>query len=434
MHFDANNTATDSRLAADFVLTGISRLVTVAPERYGSGPLGVIPKGALAAQEGRIVWVGPEADLARAVAIEALSPEQRHDAGGCAVLPGFVDSHTHFVFAGDRAEEFQLRHMGVSYEELARQGRGILSTVRATRAAPEEALLSLGRSRLESFAAHGTTTVEGKTGYGLAPESEARCLAVMRELATAPNLPTVVPTFLGAHTLPPEFRDHPRDRTAYVDLVCERMLPAFAADARFCDVFCERTAFTVEEARRILEQARALGYALKLHANQLGPTGGARLAAELRAVSADHLDFASDEELDLLNGAGVVGTLLPGCSFSLSIAYPSARRLREHGVRVALATDFNPGTSYSENMQMMIALAVSAMGMTLDEALTAATRGGAAALAMEDEVGSLEPGKRCDVIVMRGADERELAYHFGVNLVAATYLGGHLFVGSTEWA
>src|SRR5690242_8887348 len=318
-------TDTDSRLAADFALTGISRLVTVAPEHYGSGPLGVIPNGALAARDGRIVWVGSEADLARAVAIEAIPPAARHDAGVRAVLPGFVDSHTHFVFAGNRAEEFQLRHAGVSYEELARQGRGILSTVRATRAASEETLSALGRGRLESFAIHGTTTVEGKTGYGLDPESEARCLAVMRALAAAPSLPTVVPTFLGAHTLPPEYREHPGDRAAYVDLICERMLPAFAADARFCDVFCERTAFTVEEARRILETARSLGYALKLHANQLGPTGGARLAAELGAVSADHLDFASDEELDLLREAGVVGTLLPGCSFSLSIPYPPAQ-------------------------------------------------------------------------------------------------------------
>ncbi|HEY7339698.1 MAG TPA: imidazolonepropionase [Ktedonobacterales bacterium] len=429
-------TNSDPRLAADFALTGISRLVTVAPERYGSGPLGVIPNGALAAQNGGIVWVGPEADLAQAVAVEAIPPAERHDAGARAVLPGFVDSHTHFVFAGNRAEEFQLRHAGVSYEELARQGRGILTTVRATRAAPEATLFALGRDRLESFAIHGTTTVEGKTGYGLDPESEARCLAVMRALAAvSPNLPTVVPTFLGAHTLPPEYREHPGDRAAYVNLICEKMLPAFAADARFCDVFCERTAFTVEEARRILEQARALGYALKLHANQLGPTGGARLAAELHAVSADHLDFASDEELDMLNGAGVVGTLLPGCSFSLSIAYPSAQRLREHGVRTALATDFNPGTSYSENMQMMIALGVSAMGMTLDEAITAATRGGAAALAIEAEVGNLEPGKRCDLIVLRGDDERELAYHFGVNLVARTYLRSQLFVGregSTE--
>jgi imidazolonepropionase len=209
-----------------------------------------------------------------------------------------------------------------------------------------------------------------------------------------------------------------------VDAVCDEMLPAFAGRARFCDVFCESSAFTVEEARRVLERARTLGYALKLHANQLGPSGGARLAAELGAVSADHLDYASDDELDALRAAGVTGVLLPGCSFTLSSKYPAARRLLDRGMTVALATDFNPGTSYSESMQMMIALAVSAMGMSLEQALRAATLGGASALALADDVGSLAPGKRCDVIILRGADERELAYHFGVNLVAETYIGG----------
>jgi imidazolonepropionase len=248
----------------------------------------------------------------------------------------------------------------------------------------------------------------------------------MASLASAPApsiLPRIVPTFLGAHTLPPERRGSPADRAAYVDEVCDQMLPAFAGRARFCDVFCEASAFTVAESRRVLSRARALGYALKLHANQLGPSGGARLAAELGAVSADHLDFASDEELDALHAAGVTGVLLPGCSFTLSAPYPSARRLLDRGLTVALATDFNPGTSYSESMQMMIALAVSAMGMTLEQALAAATLGGAHALALVDEVGSLAPGKRCDVILLRGADERELAYHFGVNLVAETYIG-----------
>jgi imidazolonepropionase len=418
--------AGDERLRADWLLTGVSRLATLEPAR-GSGPLGIIERGALAALDGRIVWVGPEDALAAAVQVQRVAPDARVDAGGRAALPGFVDAHTHFVFAGDRAEEFHLRHAGVGYEELARQGRGILSTVRATRAASAEQLRALGEARLRSFAMHGTTTVEGKTGYGLDLATEGRILDVMQSLARAEPgqqpLPRIVPTFLGAHTLPPERRGSPAERAAYVDEVCERMLPAFAGRARFCDVFCEASAFTVEESRRVLERARELGYALKLHANQLGPSGGARLAAELGAVSADHLDYASDEELDALHAAGVTGVLLPGCSFTLSAPYPAASRLLDRGLTVALATDFNPGTSYSENMQMMIALAVSAMGMTLEQALTAATLGGAHALALADEVGSLAPGKRCDLITLRGPDERELAYHFGVNLVAETYIG-----------
>jgi imidazolonepropionase len=413
------------RAPADLIVRGISRLVTLAtePGMPGAlGPLGVIERGALAAHAGRIVWCGPEVALNDAVDI---SPAARTlDTGGRAVIPGFVDSHTHFIFAGDRAEEFQLRHAGVSYEELANQGRGILSTVRATRGATRAELRALGAARLASFAAHGTTTVEGKTGYGLDRAAEEMCLDVMANLASVEGLPAVVPTFLGAHTLPPEFRGAPEGRARYVEIIRDELLPAFAGRARFCDVFCERTAFTIAETRSILERAATLGYLLKLHANQLGATGGARLAAELGAVSADHLDFVDDADLDVLRAAGVVGTLLPGCSFSLSVPYPSGRRLLDRGLRVALATDFNPGTSYCENMQMTIALAVSAMGMTLEEALRAATLGGAAALRLEHEVGSLEPGKRCDLAVLRVADERDLAYHFGVNLVERTIVRG----------
>lgn len=415
---------TPAPLVADWLLTNISRLTTLDTDAPGaSGDLGVVERAALAARGGRVVWVGPEAALASVVDVDVIPSERRVDAGGRAVIPGFVDAHTHFLFAGDRAEEFHLRHAGVSYEELARQGRGILSTVRATRAASAEELRSLARARLRSFAAHGATTVESKTGYGLDMATEARLLDVMEGLAGEPGLPRIVATFLGAHTLPPERRGSAAGRAAYVDEICERMLPAFAGRARFCDVFCESTAFTVEESRRILSRARELGYALKLHADQLGPSGGAALAAELGATSADHLDYASDAELGALAAAGVVGVLLPGCSFTLSIPYPPARRLYDHGLRVALATDFNPGTSYSESMQMMIALAVSAMGMTLAEALTAATLGGAHALGMANEVGSLAPGKFCDIAILTGPDERALAYHFGVNLVAETWIG-----------
>lgn len=412
---------------ADFILTGASRLVTMAPPGSlagATGLLSVIEQGALAARDGRIIWVGPERDLAAHVRLDAIPASAHLDAGNRAVLPGFVDSHTHFIFAGSRADEFQLRHAGVSYEEVARQGGGIVNTVRATRAAAREDLLQLGRERLRSFLAHGTTTVEGKTGYGLDLVTEERCLDVMRALGGEPGSPHIAPTFLGAHTIPPEFRGSPEQRAEYVRLVRDEMLPRFAPLARFCDVFCEATAFTPEETRAILETAKSLGYALKIHANQLGPSGGARIAAELGAVSADHLDFASDEELDLLREAGVVATLLPGCSFSLSIPYPTARRFYEHELRVALATDFNPGTCFCENMQMMIALAVSAMGMSLEEALRAATLGGAEALGMQRDVGGLEPGKSCDLIVLTSATENDLAYHFGVNLVAQTIVAG----------
>jgi len=415
----------DPPVAADWVLTGASRIITCAPNvsQGASGALGIIAGGAVAAQAGRIVWVGPENELAQAVNLSRMTPDTHLDAGGCAVLPGFVDSHTHFIFAGDRAEEFQLRHAGLSYEAIAERGGGILNTVRATRAVDTEILRALSHRRLQSFAAHGTTTVEGKTGYGLDMATEARCLSIMHDLASEPGLPAVVPTFLGAHTIPPEYRGSVAGRERYLASICDEMLPAFVGKARFCDVFCERTAFTIPETRRILAQARDLGYGIKLHANQLGDTGGAQLAAEFGAVSADHLDFASAGDLQELAHSGVTATLLPGCSFTLGTPFPQWDRFREAGLHIALATDFNPGTSYCENMQAVLAFAVNAMHATLEEALLAATIGGAQALGLQGEIGSLEPGKRCDLIILAGADERELAYHFGVNLVTRTVIG-----------
>ncbi len=223
-----------------------------------------------------------------------------------------------------------------------------------------------------------------------------------------------MPTFLGAHSVPPEYRERRED---YVDLVVEEMLPSFVGLARFCDVFCEREAFTLEESRRILTRAKELGYQLKLHADQLSPSGGARLAAELGAISADHLDHASDADLDAMREAGVVATLLPGCSYTLRSPYPPARRFLERGLHVALATDFNPGTSYCENMQMILGLAMSAMGMSLEEALTAATINGARALALQDQIGSIEVGKRCELAFWSIRSYHEIGYHFGSNLV-----------------
>jgi imidazolonepropionase len=407
-------------IQADLVIRNIGQLVTVAqsPILGAEGRLQIIPNGAIAAHMGRIVWIGPEHLLEQAV-------DARHadliDAEGHTATPGFVDSHTHLIFAGNRAQEFHLRHQGVSYAELAAQGRGILSTVRATRAASPEALTNLAHQRLERFRACGTTTLEAKTGYGLNLETEATCLRILNELNNNPLIQPLIPTFLGAHTLPPEYKDR---REAYVDLVVEEMLPAFAGHARFCDVFCEKSAFTLEESQRILSRARELGYLLKIHAEQLSPSGGARLAAELGATSADHLDYASGDDLDALREAGVIATLLPGCSFTLSTPYPSARPLLDRGLIVALATDYNPGTSYCENMQMMLDLGISAMGMTLEEALEATTINGARALAFADEAGSLEVGKRCDLILWDMRDYHELGYHFGVNLVDQVFIAG----------
>lgn len=413
-------------LQADTVIRNIRQLVTIAqqPIESASGPLQVLENAAIALRNGSIVWIGysdqteplfqPDPEI-NTDGIEII------DAQRAVVTPGFVDSHTHLVFAGNRAEEFHLRRSGVGYGELLAQGKGILTTMNATRGATTENLTRLALDRLNNLRTHGTTTVEVKTGYGLDMVTEEACLRIINNLNVIEVSPPfirerirVVPTFLGAHSIPPEFRDR---RAAYVDLVVEEMLPSFAGLARFCDVFCEREAFTLEESRHILTRAKELGYALKVHADQLSANGGAGLAAELGATSADHLDFASDEELDAMREAGVVATLLPGCSFTLRTPYPSARRLLDRGMQVALATDFNPGTSYCENMQMIIDLAMSNMQMTLEEALIATTINGARALALQDEIGSIEVGKRCELAFWNIQDYHEIGYHFGLNQV-----------------
>lgn len=415
---------------ANLVIRNIKQLVTVAqqPIAGASGPLQIIKNAAVAVHNGGIVWIGADDDAGPLFTHDAEAPQDGIvviDAQQVVVTPGLIDSHTHLVFAGDRAGEFHLRRSGVSYAELLAQGRGILTTVNATRQASTGELMELATTRLESMRRYGTTTVEIKTGYGLDTVTEEACLRLINSLNAVEesaryehqlNQLRVVPTFLGAHTVPPEYRDR---RDAYVDLIVNEMLPSFVGLARFCDVFCEREAFTLEESRHILARAKELGYLLKLHADQLSPSGGAQLAAELGAVSADHLDHASDADLDAMREAGVVATLLPGCSFTLRSPYPSARRFFNHGLHVALATDFNPGTSYCENMQMMIGLAMSHMDMTLEEALSAATINAARALALADEIGSIEIGKRCELAFWSIGDYREIGYHFGVNQIAS---------------
>ncbi|HEY7418611.1 MAG TPA: imidazolonepropionase [Ktedonobacteraceae bacterium] len=418
------------KVVADTLIRNIGQLVTIAqrPLSGATGPLQVLSHAAIAVHRGIITWVGLDKSEQLLVPTggDASNTVTIIDAQESVVTPGFVDSHTHLVFAGDRAQEFHLRRAGVSYAELLERGQGILSTVRATRTASAELLTQSALTRTHSLRHHGTTTVEIKTGYGLDMETEAACLRIINGLNAheAQAQPPfgrirVVPTFLGAHTLPPEYQER---RAAYVDLVINEMLPSFASMARFCDVFCERGAFTLEESRRILTRAKELGYGLKIHADQLSPSGGAHLAAELGATSADHLDYASDSDLDAMREANVVATLLPGCSYTLRTPYPSARRLLDRGVKVALATDFNPGTSYCENMQMMLGLAMSAMGMTLEEALIGATIHGACALGLQDEIGSIEVGKRGELTFWSVRDYLEIGYHFGTNLVRSTLM------------
>jgi imidazolonepropionase len=406
---------------ADFLLTGAREVVTVEPA-LGDGPLGIVRDGAVAALDGRIVAVGATDAVARAVTLRAGAAQV--DGHGRVVVPGFVDSHTHLVFAGSREDEFARRVAGASYREITAAGGGILSTVRATRAAELDALVALGRQRLDLVLRHGTTTVEVKSGYGLATAAELRMLeAIARLRATHPV--DVHATFCGAHEVPPEFRG---DADGYVALVVDEMLPEVARRglAEYVDVFCEEGVFTVEQARRVLGAGQGRGLRAKFHADEFAATGGAELAAEVGALSADHLLAARIEGVRAMAAAGVTATLLPGTALFLGLAYAPARRFLETGVRVALATDFNPGSSYTPNMQLIVSLACTQMRMTIEEALEAATLGGARAMGLADEVGSLRPGKRCDLAVLDVPNHRHVPYLYGVNHVATVVRGGRV--------
>lgn len=414
---------------ADLLVTNIGELATTVgysdgPQRGAElGQLSIYEHAFLAVQDGRILALGP---------MSAAGPYQGTqtkviDAAGNAVLPGFVDPHTHLVFAGWRERELAMKLAGKSYLEILAAGGGILSTVRATRAASVAELVKAASKNLDRMLLHGTTTVEAKSGYGLTTDSELRQLQAAK-IAADQHPVEVISTFMGAHAIPPEYQNDPE---SFVDLVINEMLPAVAAAdlAVFCDVFCEQGVFTVDQSRRILLAAQEHGFKLKLHADELVSFGGAELAAELKATSADHLMYASVAGIEAMAAAGVVAVLLPGTSFTLrSSQRPNVAAMLAKGVPIALATDFNPGTCPTESMQIVQTLAWQSLGLTPAQALAASTINSAHAIGMADTVGSLEVGKAADFVIYDAPNLDFVAYHFGVNLAQHVFKRGQQVV------
>jgi imidazolonepropionase len=411
-------------LATSLAVTNCSQVVTLAgPARPRVGPemreLRIIADGALLVAGERIERVGSRNEIARLITDEC----EVIDAGGRVVMPGFVDAHTHPVFAGTRAGEFEERASGATYQEIAARGGGIQSTVRSTRAATLDELVAAGKRYASWFLRTGTTTVEAKSGYGLTLEDELKILRAIRVLDSETSL-RYVSTFLGAHDITPEYKSR---REEYLSLLIEEMLPRVATEklAEYCDVFCEEKVFTPAESRKILSAARSHGLGLRMHADQLSLSGGAKLAAELGTVTADHLEHTDTEGIAALRSAGVQPVLLPGSVYALgSSRYPAAREMINAGLAVVLATDFNPGSSPTPAMTMVLSLASTHMKMTPAESITAATINPAYSLNRGSQIGSIEPGKLADFVIHDGEDYRELAYFFGIEHPWKVYASG----------
>ena len=384
------------------------------------GAVRFLPRGAMVIRDGLIEAVGPEEEILSSLSGREFDEEI--DCGGRCVIPGFVDPHTHMCFARRREEEFSLRLAGTPYLEILRKGGGILSSVRSVREATDGDLFENTLVLALSALSMGTTTVEMKSGYGLDTETELRMLSVIRRVGRETPL-DVVPTFMGAHAVPELYRGN---GDGYVDLIVEEMLPAVEEQgiARFCDVFCEEGVFSVSQTERILAEASRRGLGLKVHADEVHDTGGAALAARMGAVSAEHLLAASDEGIRALAKSGTTAILLPATAYSLRKPYARARDMIERGVPVALATDCNPGSSFTESMPFVFGLAVMAMGLTPEEALTAATKNSACAVGMGAVCGTLEPGKQADFLLLDGETPAILAYHAGVPAVEGVYKKG----------
>jgi imidazolonepropionase len=415
---------------ADLLIHSASQLLTLAspdgPQRGAAmGNVGLIEKGAVAVREGRVLMTGPTTSIRAQV-----EAAQEIDASGQVVMPGFVDPHTHVVFAGQRAGEFEQRIAGATYMEIMAAGGGIMSTVRATRQATVEDLVAQTLPRLDAMLAHGTTTVEAKTGYGLNVAGEFKMLEAIHHLNAAHPV-DLVPTFLGAHAIPAEYKGRV---DAFTDLVVEEMLPAFASSGEerpplFCDVFCEQGAFSLAQSRRILERARELGFGLKIHADEFKPLGGTALAVELGAVSADHLVCTPPEEIKALGRSQTIAVALPGTPFGLGHnEYTPARAIIEAGGALALATDLNPGTCYCESMPFIIALACRYMRLLPGEAICAATINSAHAVGLGQVVGSLEPGKQADILILDVPIYQHVGYRFGSSLVDKVIKRGQVIV------
>jgi len=400
-------------ITADLIVANLAELVTCEPS-LGEGPLGVIANGALAAADGRVVWVGPQSRLASGVTLTLGG--RRLDGRGAVAVPGFVDSHTHLVFAGSREREYAMRAAGASYQQIA--------TVAATRAASIDELVNLALPRLRAALAHGTTTLEVKSGYCLDPAGEVKMLEAIRRLDELQAV-DLHANFCGAHEVPPEYKGR---TDAYVDVVVKEMLPAVAAArlARYVDVFCEEGVFSIEQSRRILEAGAQHGLRAKFHADEFVTLGGAELAAEIGALSADHLLKARPEGVARMKEAGVTAALLPGTAFFLGLPYAPARTFLATGVRLALASDFNPGSSMGLNLQLVMTMAVSQMKLSPEEALLGVTLHAAHAMGLEADVGSLAPGRLCDVALTDGPNWRYLSYFYGVNHVRAVLKRGRL--------
>ncbi len=399
-------------MSGGLLIRNIKELLTLSSSITDPSGLGIIQNGAVAIREGKIFWIGKTEEVPKALI--PTRNEEVIDATGKVVMPGLIDAHTHLIFGGSRENEFEQRIEGLTYLEIASRGGGILSTVEATRKASFEELYVMGKRRLDRFLSKGVTTIEGKSGYGLTVEDELKILRVMKALQKDHPI-EIVSTFLGAHTLPREFRE---ERRKYIDLITRVMIPKVADErlAEFCDVFCEEKAFTLDESKEILETGKEYGLKPKIHADQLSPGGGAELAAEVGAFSADHLEYVSVRGVEAMAEKGVTAVLLPGATFFLNMKkYPPAREMIDRGVRVALSTDLNPGSSMTESLPLMMTMGCLFYRMTPREVIEAVTLNAAKAIGKEHEIGSLEKGKQGDLVVLDIPNYKYLPYHFGVD-------------------